>query len=48
MAPKYKSKGFLFKHDNWFDIRIDKGLNKSIDLEKAKERYSKLWDKLKK
>jgi len=48
MTPKYKAKGFLFEHDNWFDIRIDKGSNESIDLEKAKERHSKLWKKLKK
>ena len=48
MTIKSKDKGFLFEHENWFDIRIDKGSNSSIDLEKAKERHSKLWKKEKK
>jgi len=48
MTAKVKNKGFLFPHRNWFDIRIDKGRNSSIDLEIAKERHAKLWKKEKK
>jgi len=42
-----KDKGFLFKHDNWFDIRIEKGSNKDLTLEKAKEIHAKYWKKKK-
>ena len=42
-----KNRGFLFPHDNWFDIRFEKGSNHDIDLEKAKELHSKYWKKKK-
>ena len=40
-----KHKGFLFPHKDWFDIRIEKGTNHELDLQKAKELHSKFWRK---
>ena len=43
-----KHKGFLFPHDEWMDIRIEKGTNDSIELYQAQKQHSKLWKKDKK
>ena len=40
-----KDKEFLFPHENWFDIRIEKGTNDSIELYQAQKQHAKLWKK---
>lgn len=40
-----KPKGILFPHENWFDIRIEKGTNDKLELYEAQRQHAKLWKK---